>query len=59
MTTCIWNVVLLMALLVRYFKQVNGISYQRLSEVTGINSEILNAWLIGRQRPIRQRDIYQ
>ncbi len=39
-----------MVLLVRYFKQVNGLSYDRLSKLMGRDPEQLMDWLSGRKK---------
>jgi hypothetical protein len=43
-----------MVLLVRYFKQVNGLSYDRLSKLMGRDPEQMTDWLSGRVKPCKK-----
>jgi len=38
----------------RYFKRVNGLSYERLGAVMGRDPEQLSDWLSGRIKPCRK-----
>lgn len=38
----------------RYFKQVQGLSYERLGELMGKDPEQLTDWLSGRHKPCRR-----
>ncbi len=45
---------LLMVLLVRYFKLVNGLSYGKLGDLMGRDPEHLIDWLSGRVKPCKK-----
>lgn len=38
----------------RYYKLVNGLSYERLGELMGRDPEQLTDWLCGRRKPCRK-----